>query len=300
MTTLRTQQPIPLKNNLLTSSLLQPNRQPNRKRNNNTNKHHQPKHNPFEPSRPSCVLNTLIELYICLLRILDNVCRLLLGRHDGGFLQYNGFGEILEELVEFGEGLFDVLDFGVAGADASQDGGCGAGAVGSELVVMWSVMIVMHGRLDNCVGEVTYCCLEHTLITPVRRRRFANLIFRSLWVDNAVLSSNLLLVSFPVLSLLILVLLQPTLEHVLQATNLTVLGDCATTSRRIRLQELDLVADPGVEDLCLRRHVFERGGGGAVGRGDGSLVQVGDLRDIVGELVDVTTGSFDTGEEVAV
>ena len=89
---------------------------------------------PLEFARSPCVVNTLRELNIGLFRVLDHVLGLFFGRLHGRFLDDDGLGEVLEELVELLEGTLDLEDIVVAKADCAKDRGCGTGAVGFELV----------------------------------------------------------------------------------------------------------------------------------------------------------------------
>lgn len=79
------------------------------------------------------MVDALGELYVRLLGVLDDVLCLLFGGLHRRLLHDDGFGEVLEELVELLEGLLDLEDVVVAGADGAEDGGCGTGAVRFQL-----------------------------------------------------------------------------------------------------------------------------------------------------------------------
>ena len=91
---------------------------------------------PLELARSSCVVNAFCKLDIRLHRVLDNVFSLLFGSLHSGFLEDDGFGEVLEELVELFERALDLQDVIVAGADGTENGGCGTGAIRFELLVV--------------------------------------------------------------------------------------------------------------------------------------------------------------------
>ena len=128
--------------------------------------------------------------------------------------------------------------------------------------------------------ESTYGGLEDALVAPVRGGGLLHLLVGGVGVDDAVLARDLLLVALAVGALLGLVLLEPVLELRLERADLRVLGDSAARPRRVRLQVLDLVPDPRVQDLRLRHQVLQRRRRAAVWAADCSLVQVRDLRDV--------------------
>lgn len=84
--------------------------------------------------------------------------------------------------------------------------------------------MINFGRFLTGIAQ-THCCLEDALIAPIGLSSLVNLLFCSIWVDNAVLPCNLILVTLLVCGLLLLVLLQLRLELTLQVANLTVLGN---------------------------------------------------------------------------
>lgn len=67
------------------------------------------------------------------LGILLDVLGVLLCLLNHGFLNDDGFCEILEELVELNEILLNLLDVVVTGTDGAEDGGSGSCTVGLEL-----------------------------------------------------------------------------------------------------------------------------------------------------------------------
>jgi hypothetical protein len=79
------------------------------------------------------MLYTLSKLYIGYLCILDDILGLILGGSNGGILDNDGFGEIVEELVELYKSFLNFLDIIVASADRAEDGRCCARTVGFEL-----------------------------------------------------------------------------------------------------------------------------------------------------------------------
>jgi hypothetical protein len=107
----------------------------------------------------------------------------------------------------------------------------------------------------------TYCGLENTLIAPVGLRRFAYFLLGRFWVDDLILSRNLLLISLLILALLGLVLLESRFELTFQVANLAVLGHIMTRTRSIRLEKLDLILDLRVENLGLGNEVLNLGRG---------------------------------------
>jgi hypothetical protein len=76
---------------------------------------------PLELSRAASMINAFGQLHVCLLGILDDVGGLLFGGLDHGLLDDDGFGQVLEELVELFEGALDLLDVVVASADGAED-----------------------------------------------------------------------------------------------------------------------------------------------------------------------------------
>ena len=82
------------------------------------------------------MINTLCKLDVRLFRVLDDVLGLLFGGLHSRFLNDDGLGKVLEELIELLEGAFDMQNVVVTGADGAEDGGCSAGAVRFELLVV--------------------------------------------------------------------------------------------------------------------------------------------------------------------
>jgi len=150
------------------------------------------------------------------------------------------------------------------------------------------------------MGGGTYGGLEDALVAPVGGGGLLDLLVGGVGVDDAVLARDLLLVALAVGALLGLVLLQPVLELGLERADLRVFRHGAARPRRVRLQVLDLVADPRVQDLRLRDEVLQRRRRAAVRAADGSLVQVRDLRDVARQCVDLAAGGFHARQEVLV
>lgn len=143
--------------------------------------------------------------------------------------------------------------------------------------------------------------MEYSLVAPVGVRGFVDFRVGGGGLDDSILSGYLLAVPLAVFGFLLLVGFQFALEPPFQSPDLRVL--CALQRgvrrlRRVELEPLDLVFDLSVEDLGLRDFVFELGGGGRFGRGEGALVEGGDLRDVRCEGSDAGSDGFDTGEEV--
>jgi hypothetical protein len=63
---------------------------------------------PLEFTCSPCVINTLCKLGIRLLSILDDVLGLFFGGLHSWFLDDDGLGKVLEELVELLEGTLDL------------------------------------------------------------------------------------------------------------------------------------------------------------------------------------------------
>lgn len=103
------------------------------KRKRNNNEHADEEGPPLELPRATRMVNALGELHVRLLGVLDDVLGLLFGGLHGRLLDDDGLGEILEQLVELLQRLLDLHDVIVAGADGTEDGGCGAGAVRFQL-----------------------------------------------------------------------------------------------------------------------------------------------------------------------
>lgn len=127
-----------------------------------------------------------------------------------------------------------------------------------------------------------------------------NLRFRSLRIDDAVLSRNLVTVSLSVRDLFLLVILQTLLKLGLQVLRLPRLHTLGAILRfgSIALEILDLVPDLGVLELRLGDQVLELLRGAAIGRGQGPLVQRGDLLDVRAQGSDLGFGKVDAREEV--
>lgn len=111
----------------------------------------------------------------------------------------------------------------------------------------------------------TYCCLEHPLISPIRRHSFSNLFIFSVWIHDPVLSCNLLLISLLVRDFLVLELTQSGSELVFQVSHLAIFRVVSTGPQSICLQKSDLIFDLCVEYLRLRDYTFQGGRRRAVG-----------------------------------
>ena len=77
--------------------------------------------------------DTLVELNVASLRVLFNVLGVLLGLLDHGFLDDNGLGEILEELVQLDQSTLNLLNVVVTSTHSTEDGAGSRGTVGLEL-----------------------------------------------------------------------------------------------------------------------------------------------------------------------
>lgn len=63
--------------------------------------------------------DALVEMDVAGLGVLLDVLGMLLGLLDHGFLDDNGFGQVLKELVELDKGALDLLNVVVTGANSS-------------------------------------------------------------------------------------------------------------------------------------------------------------------------------------
>jgi hypothetical protein len=148
------------------------------------------------------------------------------------------------------------------------------------------------------MAKETYSSLEDTFIAPIRGGCFTDLIIRCLWVDNAILSGNLVLISLLVLNLLLLVAFQLSLELVLHGIDLAVLGGIAARPDGVGFEVLDLVANAGVEHLGARHQALQRGIAAGFWAGDGSLMQGGNLGNVAGQRLNVATDAFQARQEL--
>jgi len=92
-----------------------------------------PEQPPFQPASALSVLDTFVELYVSGLGVVLDVLGVLLGLLDHGFLDDNGLGKVLEELVELHQGAFDALNVVVTGTNGAENSRGGRCAVGLEL-----------------------------------------------------------------------------------------------------------------------------------------------------------------------
>lgn len=117
-----------------------------------------------------------------------------------------------------------------------------------------------YGGVSSCFVGIslgTYSLCEDALITPVRVRRLLHLCVGRFRVDDAVLAANSLAIPLGVVGLLPLEVLELRLELPLQRLDLRLLERVVAASRRIALEELDLILDLSVADLCLRHNSLE-------------------------------------------
>lgn len=128
-----------------------------------------------------------------------------------------------------------------------------------RLVLSWDRYVSREESWKEWNGHGTHCCLEDTLVAPVGLRSFLHFRLCRFRVDDSVLSRNLLPIALLVVCLLNPVLLQLLREARLQLSHLRVLDIVVLASRRICLEELDLVLDRGVQDLRLRDHGLQLG-----------------------------------------
>lgn len=88
---------------------------------------------PFQTTSTAGVCDTLVELNVAGLRVLLNVLGVLLGLLDHGFLNDNGLGEILEELVQLDQSALNLLNVVVTSTHSAKDSAGSSGTVGLEL-----------------------------------------------------------------------------------------------------------------------------------------------------------------------
>lgn len=100
---------------------------------------------------------------------------------------------------------------------------------------------------------------EDALITPVGVRGLLHFGLGCLRVDDSVLTGDGLAVPLGVVCLFPLKVLELSLERPLQRLDLCLLERIAGIACGITLEELDLVLDLGVSDLCLRNDALELG-----------------------------------------
>lgn len=87
------------------------------------------------------MLDTLADLLVTLLNVLDCALGVDLGGNNNILLLLDHGGEFLEEDGELGEGLLDALELVVASAHVAKERGSVARAVGSKLQKVWSALI---------------------------------------------------------------------------------------------------------------------------------------------------------------
>lgn len=71
---------------------------------------------PLQLPRSSGMLDTLVKLHVSGFGVLLHVFRMLLGRLNWLFLEYDSGGEIFHELIQFYDCAFDLLDVVVTGS----------------------------------------------------------------------------------------------------------------------------------------------------------------------------------------
>lgn len=88
---------------------------------------------PLETTSAAGVLDTLADLLVTLLDVLDCALGVDLGGDNDVLLLLDHGGEFLEEDGELGEGLLDALQLVVASAHVAKERSSVAGAVGAKL-----------------------------------------------------------------------------------------------------------------------------------------------------------------------
>lgn len=96
---------------------------------------------PLEATSAAGVLDTLADLLVTLLNVLDCALGVDLGGNNNILLLLDHSGEFLEEDSELGEGLLDALELVVASAHVAKERSSVAGAVGSKLHKVWSALV---------------------------------------------------------------------------------------------------------------------------------------------------------------
>lgn len=82
------------------------------------------------------MLVRLLNLCISFIDVVSGLDGVFFSVLDDGFLGFDDLGHVGEHGGELGERHFDALELVVASADGAEDGGCLAGAVGFELVII--------------------------------------------------------------------------------------------------------------------------------------------------------------------
>lgn len=149
-------------------------------------------------------------------------------------------------------------------------------------------------------GEITYSCLENTLIAPVGLCGLSHLILRRFRVHDAVLSRNLLSVARLVIALNALVLVELGLEKGLERLELGLLGGARGVCclEQVALKALDAVLDGGVADLRLRNVVLQLLVRILVSSAERALVQLSNEVNVAGQGLDVVAQALHAAEEV--
>jgi hypothetical protein len=88
---------------------------------------------PLQFASVASTLNTLVELNVTGFGVLLNVFRVLLGLLDHGFLDDDGLGKILKQLVQLDQGTLNLLNVIVTSTHSAEDGAGSGRAVGLEL-----------------------------------------------------------------------------------------------------------------------------------------------------------------------
>ena len=121
-----------------------------------------------------------------------------------------------------------------------------------------------------------------------------------IWVHDAVLAGDLFAITALVRCLLVTVFLQLLLEAGLELTDLAVFDVVVAAANCIGFEELDLVLDTCVEDLCLCDDGLKRATRRCIGAGKRSLVCGGDTANLLSQGANIGLDSFDSGQKVLV
>ena len=95
--------------------------------------HDDPEQPPFQPAGALGGIDALVQLHVSGFGVVLDVLCVLLGLLNHWFLNDNGFGEILEELVKLHKCAFDALDIVVTSANGAKNSRSGCCSVGLEL-----------------------------------------------------------------------------------------------------------------------------------------------------------------------
>lgn len=104
---------------------------------------------PLQFAGVASTLNTLVELNVTGFGVLLNVFRVLLGLLDHRFLDDDGFGKILKELVQLDQSTLNLLNVVVTSTHSAENGAGSGRAVSLELEMMLACIIEDRARAKH-------------------------------------------------------------------------------------------------------------------------------------------------------